>query len=297
MSDYGHDLVLGSFLTPVNSPPQQAVDLAQLSEEVGLDLVTFQDHPYQPAFHDTWTLLCYVAARTERVNISANVINLPLRPPAVLARAAASLDLLSDGRFELGLGAGAFWDAIEAMGGPRRTPGESIEALTEAIAVIRGIWDTDTRSKLTVEGSHYAVNGPKRGPAPAHDIAIWLGAYKPRMLRLIGRSADGWLPSLGYVKSLDDLATANATIDEAARKAGREPTAVRRMLNINGSFGAPSDQLLSGPPEQWAEQLAALTADYGFSTYILGSDDPRTLEVFGREVGPALRELVAAARA
>ena len=297
MGDYGHNIVLGSFLTPVNNPAQQAVDLAQLSEEVGLDLVTLQDHPYQPGFHDTWTLLSYVAARTERVSVSANVINLPLRPPAVLARAAASLDLLSGGRFELGLGAGAFWDAIEAMGGPRRTPGESIEALTEAIQIIRGIWDTQTRGKLTVEGKHYSVDGPKRGPAPAHDIAIWLGAYKPRMLRLIGRSADGWLPSLSYVKSVDELATANATIDEAARAAGRQPTAIRRLLNINGQFGPRSDQLLSGPPEQWAEQLAALTRDYGFSTYILGSDDPRTLEVFGREVGPALRELVAATRA
>lgn len=296
MSDYGHDIVLGSFLTPVNTPPQQAVDLAQLSEEVGLDLVTFQDHPYQPGFHDTWTLLSYVAARTERVGISANVLNLPLRPPAVLARAAASLDLLSNGRFELGLGAGAFWDAIAAMGGPRRTPGQSIEALSEAIEIIRGIWDTRTRGKLTVDGSHYSVDGPKRGPAPSHDIAVWLGGHKPRMLRLVGRSADGWLPSLGYVTSLDELAAANATIDEAARKAGREPTAVRRMLNINGTFGAPSEKLLNGPPEQWAEQLAALTAEHGFSTFILGSDDPRALEVFGREVGPALRQLVAAAR-
>ena len=79
--------------------------------------MTFQDHPYQPAFLDTWTLLSWVAARTERIHVAGNVLNLPLRPPAVLARAAASLDLLSGGRFELGLGAGAFWDAIEAMGG------------------------------------------------------------------------------------------------------------------------------------------------------------------------------------
>ena len=86
-----------------------------LSEQAGLDLVTFQDHPYQPAFLDTWTLLSYVAARTSRVRLAPNVTNLPLRPPAVLARCVASLDLLSGGRVELGLGAGAFWDAIEAM--------------------------------------------------------------------------------------------------------------------------------------------------------------------------------------
>jgi alkanesulfonate monooxygenase SsuD/methylene tetrahydromethanopterin reductase-like flavin-dependent oxidoreductase (luciferase family) len=117
MADYGHDLVIGTFITPQNGEPQAPVALAKLSESAGLDLVSFQDHPYQPAFLDTWTLLSYVAASTERIKISGNVINLPLRPPVLLARQAASLDLLSGGRFELGLGAGAFWDAIAAMGG------------------------------------------------------------------------------------------------------------------------------------------------------------------------------------
>src|SRR5271168_1381009 len=118
MADYGHDLLFGAFITPQNERPADVVALAQLSERVGLDLVTFQDHPYQPAFLDTWTLLSYVAASTERIKVSGNVINLPMRPPVLLARQAASLDLLSGGRFELGLGAGAFWDAIAAMGGP-----------------------------------------------------------------------------------------------------------------------------------------------------------------------------------
>src|SRR3954449_12180406 len=102
MPDYGRELSFGSFITPANSDPQRAVRLAWLSEQVGLDLVTFQDHPYQPGFLDTWTLISYVAARTERISISGNVTNLPLRPPAVLARSVASLDLLSGGRIELG---------------------------------------------------------------------------------------------------------------------------------------------------------------------------------------------------
>lgn len=129
MTDYGHDLLFGSFLTPSNADPDGVVELAQLSEEVELDLVTFQDHPYQPRFLDTWTLLSWGAARTSRIRLAPNVINVPLRPPAVLARAAASLDLLSGGRCELALGAGGFWDAIEAMGGRRLTPGQSVEAL------------------------------------------------------------------------------------------------------------------------------------------------------------------------
>ncbi len=128
MSDYGHDLQFGVFITPSNGQPDRVVSLAQAAELAGLDLVTFQDHPYQSSFLDTWTLLSFVAARTERVKLSPNVLNLPLRPPSVVARAAASLDLLSGGRVELGMGAGGFWDAIAAMGGRRLKPGESVEA-------------------------------------------------------------------------------------------------------------------------------------------------------------------------
>lgn len=298
MTDYGHDLVFGSFITPTNTAPERVVALAQASEQAGLDLVTFQDHPYQPGFLDTWTLLSYVAARTERIHVSANVLNLPLRPPAVMARAAASLDLLSGGRFELGLGAGGFWDAIEGMGGRRLTPGQAVDALSEAIDVIRGIWDVDDRSRLRVDGTYYQVDGAKRGPAPAHPIGIWLGAYKPRMLRLTGGKADGWLPSLPYMKTLQDLTDSNALIDEGAVAAGRNPRAVRRLLNITGQIvPGPSDRLLVGPPEQWVEQLAVLTLEHGFSGYVLMGDDPATVSLFGQEIAPALRELVATERA
>src|SRR5690606_33028620 len=105
----------------------------------------------------------------------------------------------------------------------RLTPGQSVDALSEAIDVIRGIWDAGNRSRLQVDGTYYRVDGAKRGPAPTHDVGIWLGAYKPRMLRLIGTKADGWLPSLGYLKSLQDLVDGNAAIDAAAQAAGREP--------------------------------------------------------------------------
>ncbi len=297
MTDYGHDLLLGSFITPTNAAPERVVALAQLSEEVGLDLVTFQDHPYQPGFLDTWTLLSYVAAQTSRIRVTGNVLNLPLRPPAVLARAAASLDLLSGGRLELGLGAGGFWDAIDAMGGRRLSPGQAVDALSEAIDVIRGIWDAGNPARFQLDGDYYRVDGAKRGPAPAHPIGIWLGAYKPRMLRLTGAKADGWLPSLPYMKSMADLADANARIDEGAQEAGRDPRAVRRLLNLGGQFTSrPSDRLLAGPPQQWVDQLAMLTLEHGFSGYVLMGDDPAMLTTFGQEVGPALRELVAAER-
>lgn len=290
------DLLFGSFLTPSSDRPDVVVALAQLSERAGLDLVTFQDHPYQPAFLDTWTLLSYVAAVTERVSLSANVLNLPLRQPAVLARSAASLDLLTGGRFELALGAGAFWDAIEAMGGRRLSPQQSVRALDEAITVVRGIWAADERAVLRVDGEFYPVHGAKRGPAPAHDIGIWVGAYKPRMLRLVAERADGWLPSLGYLQP-GDLARGNAIIDAAAQEAGRGPGDIRRLLNVSGRFATRGGGLLDGPPPQWAEQLAELAVTDGVSAFILGTDDPDDLQRFGEEVAPAVRELVAAHRA
>ena len=278
MPDYGHDLAFGTFITPQNQRPHDVVALAQLSEQAGLDLVTFQDHPYQPAFLDTWTLLSWVAAQTERVRVAANVLNLPLRPPAVLARAAASLDLLSGGRFELGLGAGAFWDAIESNGGPRRTPGESVTALDEAIDIIRAIWDPSERRGVYVDGEHYRVRGAKRGPEPAHEIAIWLGALKPRMLRLIGRKADGWLPSLAYLQE-GDIERGNRIIDEAAAKAGRDPRAIRRLVNV--------------PPTLGTDELLPLALEHGFSTFIVATDDPEAIARWGTEVAPTLREAVA----
>ena len=237
MADYGHDLIFGTFLSPQNAEPQAPVALARLAERAGLDLVTFQDHPYQPAFLDAWTLLSYVAASTERIKISGNVINLPLRPPVLLARQAASLDLLSGGRFELGLGAGAFWDAIEAMGGPRRSPAEAVASLSEAIDLIRATWDAGRRGGIFAAGEQYRIRGAKRGPEPAHDVSIWLGVLGPRMLRLAGEKADGWLPSLAYLKP-GDLERGNAIIDEAAAAAGRDPREIRRLLNIPRSSRA-----------------------------------------------------------
>ena len=293
MPDYGHDLIFGTFLTPDAAAPDRVVALARLTDAAGLDLVTVQDHPYQPRFLETWTLLSYVAAATQAVRVVPNVANLPLRPPAVLARAAASLDLLSNGRVELGLGAGAFWDAIAANGGPRRSPGEALAALEEAIAVIRGLWAAD--GAVRVDGAHYSVLGAKAGPAPAHDIGIWVGAYKPRMLGLVGRAADGWLPSLGYVQP-DELAGMNERIDEAADGAGRAPTDVRRLLNISGRFLPRGTGFLAGPAEQWAEDLAGLTLSDGISGFVLGGDDPDDVRRFAEEVVPAVRELVAAER-
>ncbi|MCE7011064.1 LLM class flavin-dependent oxidoreductase [Kibdelosporangium philippinense] len=297
MTDYGHDLVLGTFITPSVNDPDRVVGLAELTEAVGLDAATFQDHPYNVGLLDAWTLLSWVAARTERILVTGNVLNLPLRPPAVLAKSAASLDLLSHGRFELGIGAGSFVDPIHGMGGGRKSPGERIETLSEAIDIFRGVWDADTRGAFRFDGKHYQVPGMKHGPKPAHDISIWLGAYKPRMLKLTGSKADGWLPTLEYLKQ-GDIARSNAIIDEAAANAGRDPRQVRRLLNIvRPSFDDQSDTFLRGRPEDWVDELLPLVIEHGFSAFFIGGDDPRTIRRFAEEVAPALRTAVAEERA
>ena len=298
MTDYGHDLMFGSFITPSAREPERTLELAVAAERAGLDLVTFQDHPYQPAFLDTWTLLTYAAARTERVRLSGNVLNLPLRPPTVLARAAASLDVLSGGRLELGLGAGGFADAIAAMGGRRLSPAESVRALREGIGIIRELWDTERRSGVRHDGEFYRVEGAKRGPAPAHDIGIWIGAYKPKMLELVGQAGDGWLPSVEYLpRGVDSLPELNARIDEAAIGAGRSPGDVRRFLNfMDIGFSGTDQGLLRGPVGQWVDQLTDLTLTHGVTGFIVGGDDATLVERLGSEVAPAVRERVAAER-
>ena len=292
MAAYGHDLQFGIFATPAAEPADHAVELAIVAEEAGLDLATFQDHPYNPQFLDTWTLLAFAASKTSRIHLAGNVLNLPLRDPVELARSVATLDQLSGGRIELGLGAGAFWDGIGTMGGRKLTAGQSIEALSEGIELIQELWNADEPAALSYEGTHYRVEGVPRGPAPAHDAGIWIGAYKPRILRLTGRLATGWLPSLSYLPDGPaSLAEMNAEIDAAAIAAGRQPSDIRRMLNINGRFMESERGLFQGPPESWARQIVEIERDYGISTFILAADDPQTIALFGTVIAPLAREM------
>ncbi len=294
MPDYHRPLTFGYFLTPTADPAAVLRAAAQV-EDLGLDLIGIQDHPYQRRFFDAFTLLAYLAARTTRVRLFSDVASLPLRPPAMLAKAAASLDILSGGRFDLGLGAGAFWEGIAAMGGPARTPAEAFAAVEDAVAILRLAW-SDERS-IKHDGQVYSVKGMHPGPAPAHDIAIYIGGYGPRMLALIGRAADGWVPSLSYLK-LDQIAAQNARIDDAAQAAGRDPASIRRIVNLWGDLtDGPVTGLLQGPASHWVETLTLLAVEHGFDTFMLGGEPGAPLARLVNEVIPAVRESVAQARA
>jgi alkanesulfonate monooxygenase SsuD/methylene tetrahydromethanopterin reductase-like flavin-dependent oxidoreductase (luciferase family) len=293
-------LQFGISLVPATQKLDRIRELVRAADAAAIDLVGIQDHPYQHHFLDTWSLIATLLAETERISFFTDVANLPLRPPAVMAKAAASLDVLSGGRFELGLGAGGLPDVIAGFGGPRRTPGESVEALEEALDVIRQLWSAER--SVSFDGRYYRLDDARPGPRPAHPIEIWVGAFKPRMLRLVGRKADGWLPSLG-VLTPDELRAGNERIDTAADKAGRDRSAIRRIINLQGVIGegpAPAraelpvgylaGEPLAGPADWWVETLAGFVDD-GFDTVVFWPVDPEPgqVELLAGDVVPHLR--------
>jgi alkanesulfonate monooxygenase SsuD/methylene tetrahydromethanopterin reductase-like flavin-dependent oxidoreductase (luciferase family) len=284
----------GLSLTPSWLEHDQVIRMARLADERGLDLVGIQDHPYQWRFFDSWALIAFLAGQTRSVRFFPDVTSLPLRPPAVLAKAAASLDVLSSGRMELGLGAGSFWDAIAAMGGPRRTPAEAFRATEEAIDVIRLVWSGERGVRY--EGRHYTLSGLHTGPRPVHSMGIWVGAGGPRMMDLIGRKADGWIPSAGWAPP-PDLPGYITRIEDAATSAGRDPGQIRRIYNLGGSIGEATGKPFVGPTSFWVDELARLAAEVGMDGFIFwpGADDPiAQAEIFATEVAPAVRASLAA---
>lgn len=295
MPDYGRPLEFGISLAPAAADLDTILSASAVAD-TGLDLIGVQDHPYQRRFLDTMLLLGTIAERTENLRVFPDVACLPLRPPAILANVAASIDIMSQGRFELGLGAGAFWDAIAGMGGPRRSPAESLAALGEAVEVIRLLWSGERG--LRYEGEHYSIRGIHSGPLPVHDIEIWFGVYGPRACRLLGQVANGWIPSLGRT-SIEELEARTTIIDEAAVEAGRDPGEIRRMVNIGGVItDGASHGFLNGPPDQWVDQLTDLTLKHGFDTFIFWPEtDPEDQTRRFTEVSQDVRGSVASERA
>ncbi len=296
MSDYQQEIHFGANVDPTASDPGWPLRLSRAIEQLGLEYIGMQDHPYNPGFLDTWTLMASLLQATERVRIFPNVANLPLRPPVMLAKAAATLDVLSGGRVELGLGAGAFREGIEAMGGPGRSRSESVEALEEAVQIIRAYWKGDRA--LRFDGKYYVVKGARPGPRPAHPIGLWLGSYGPRSLGVLGRLADGWLPSSSYAPP-ERLPEMQQRIDTAALAAGRQPRDIRRIYNVMGLITeGPVQALFTGPVHYWVDELTRLAVEVGMDTFIYwpADDRLRQIERFATEVVPAVQEQVASSR-
>lgn len=297
--------LFGINIDPGSVDPDDAFRRAEVADRSGIDLALIQDHPYIDRFFDTWMLLAMLAARTERVHLGTNVSSVALRPPAMLAKAAATVDVLSGGRLELGLGTGGFAQGIAAFGGKLRDAPDIVPAFDEALRIIRGLWKSEGGFRF--EGRYYTLKGTRFGPRPAHPIRIWVGAIKPRMLRLTGRLADGVSVSNAYVPE-SDLPDVQRQIDAGAEQAGRKPEEIRRLYNLMGIIdlpGSPNEKEALRPntplldADGWAEHLVRLYHDLRIDTlnfWPLGEKQLEQIEVFAGEVVPAVRKELSTTR-
>lgn len=301
MPDYGHEIQFGYFLDPRSDDAQQTIKQAQAVDEMGFDLIGIQDHPYVETHFDTYSLIATLLAVTDRVRMFPDVTNMQVRDAALVAKAAATMDRLSDGRFELGIGGGApfFHDRAVAMGASPMTARDTVTAMEEVIAVCRAYWSGKMDAR--VNGIFHQIAGIQGGPKPERDMEIWVGASGPRMLNLIGQAADGWVIPLMQYMSPAAAAENSLRIDESARSNGRDPADIRRIYNCVGQFtdevkaGASDDDIrIIGPVDHWIDRITHQAVDFGFSSFLLiGPPDMKKLETFIKDVAPAVRERVA----
>jgi hypothetical protein len=298
MTKYNRPPRFGFYPQPNAADPWRPIRLAVLADDLGLDYVGIQDDPTRSDYLDTWTLLSAIAMHTSRVGLFTDVAALPVRLPAMLAREAATLDLLSGGRVELGLGAGALPDALAAIGAPHRTGSASIKALEEAMRVIRLMWSDSKSARF--EGEHYRLVDAAPCPTPAHPIGLWLGVNKPQGLALVGRLADGWIPTMFPITQPKDLIQMSAQIDAAAHAAGRDPATIQRILNIRGTIlNDDTNSVFNGSVKNWCDTLVSLTLEAGIDTFMLMDSDHAETQMrrFALEIVPHVYELLDEANA
>jgi probable F420-dependent oxidoreductase len=206
---------------------------AQRVEELGFGHILAYDHvlgadpavypdwsgPYDlhTTFHEPMVTFGYLAAVT-RLELVTGIIILPQRQTALVAKQAAELDLLTEGRFRLGVGLG--WNAVEyeALGKDFTNRGRRV---AEQVALLRRLW---TEQSVTFEGDYETVTGAGLCPLPVQrPIPVWFGAASRRAYERVGQLADGWFPQMRPDQRLDD---ALAVIAESARAAGRDPARI-----------------------------------------------------------------------
>jgi alkanesulfonate monooxygenase SsuD/methylene tetrahydromethanopterin reductase-like flavin-dependent oxidoreductase (luciferase family) len=273
-------------------------ELAMAAENGGLDLIGVQDHPYAAPMLDAFALIGHLLDHTERIRFFPDVANLPLRPPAMLARTAAALNLISGGRFELGIGAGGYWDAITTMGVPRRTPAEALHALEEAITIIRGLWRPDHTVRF--DGEHYRVSGTHGADPGSPPIQVWIGAQGPRSLELTGRVADGWAAPIPSYLPYERWKPANDLLDQTAEEHGRDPDSILRMAQLPGvigtGLGATAGLRTGADPLQadadvWVAELTRLGTEQPFDAFVFWPQEetPDQIRRFAEDVAPRVR--------
>jgi probable F420-dependent oxidoreductase len=290
----GVDLLFGTTVIPTVGGRTDPVEDALHAEQLGFDLVTCWDHLHgdTPSF-ETMTLLTWIASRTERIRIGTNVMGLPYRHPTVTAKMAETLHRLSGGRFILGLGAGGNNAEFRAWGLDPRTPSEKVEATQEAIELIRAMW---TEPEVMYEGFHFRTDHAQMEPKPETPIPIWVGAYGPRMLEVVGKLADGWIPSMSYAPP-DRVDGMRARVLRAAEASGRNPDDITFAYNIvvllQEGAQDPSGRVIAGSPDEVARRLAEITKR-GFTCLNLWPRGDRVggRERLAKEVIPTVRDMI-----
>ena len=272
------------------STDSDPVELARAAETLGYDFISVSDHPCgtNPT-RESWTMLTWIAASTTRIRVATRVLGVPYRPPAIVAKMAETLDRLSSGRLILGLGGGYSDAEFRAFGLTTPTPREKVDGLEEAIQIIRGLW---SQPRFSFPGRLYRTEGADLEPKPTHRIPIWLGTFGDRALRVTGRHADGWIPSLGYLPD-DDLLAMRGKVLAARGDDGQDFTyALNLTIHVGGRPDPARPELVAGTAEQIAERLRRFIKT-GFNAFNVITSVPGQMDQLQRiatEVLPLLRD-------
>jgi F420-dependent oxidoreductase-like protein len=271
----------------------------RLAEDAGLDWASVFDH-FQPIQSDTtgpcfegYTLLAAMAAHTERLRCGIIVTGVTYRHPAILANMAATIDHVSHGRMEFGIGAAWNEDEHREYGLQMPRLGVRMDMLDEACRVVKGLW---TEPRANFSGEHYTLTEAQCNPKPVQaPMPLWIGGSgERRTLRIVAEHATGWNTFFGdpaeYRHKLDVLERHCADV-------GRDPSEIRKQIVIRAVLAEhegearSADGAFAGTPEQLAELLTA-HKEMGVGDFLLLARPPadvQTIELFARAVAPALR--------
>lgn len=253
-----------------------------------VDHVQFGDRPLL----EGWTALAYLAAQYPQFHLGHMVLCQSFRNPALLAKMAATLQYLSEGRFSFSIGAGWHEEEYRAYGYDFPSARTRIEQLEETLQIVKALW---SKKCVTYQGRHFSVNAAYCEPRPDPVPPIIIGGKGTRMLQLVARYADGW--NAGWL-SPEEYRQRLAVLEQECRKIGRDPAQIRRSWFGRCVCVATKKEAstlegggLLGTPEQIIEQLQAYIA-LGIDYFMLGSrslSDTTTVELLATEVLPQVR--------
>jgi probable F420-dependent oxidoreductase len=206
----------------------EAVERCVTAERAGFDSVWTSEHHFvDDGYMPSLVVLCAaIAQATKTVEIGTAVLLAPLYHPLRLAEDAATVDLISNGRFILGIGAGWRPEEFEALG---IDPVERAARMRETIAILRGAWGD---RPFSFKGKHFDVANLNVTPKPAHDVPIWVGGFAPSAIRRAGRLADGFLGSTSGTSGIEGFVGAKEVALEGVRAAGRDPAKFSFALHV-----------------------------------------------------------------